>query len=1086
MLISCDTWTDLRGILTDHLPIVTVLDLEIEPAADTPFTNFREVDWEEFRIALEQRLANLPPPERITNQPQLDTTCKELTAMIQSIIFEQVPITEITPKSKRWWTKELTMLRKQANKLGRKSYKRRSDPLYAIHAKHKEASKIYVKTLKTTKQQHWRSWLERAKDPDIWAVHRLISTPASDRGKARIPALKFKVGEVEKMAFTNSEKGAALAKGFFPKKPQMQDIQEDKEFLKTCSKVTKDQIRKQLKKLKPYKAPGPDRIPNIVLTKNADILVNRLYPLYVAMLDKNLQYSPWKTFTTVVLRKPGKPHYDVPKAYCPIALLNTMWKVLTAIVADQITFLTEKHQLLLKNHFGGRPGRTTTDAMHLLTLRIKAAWRTGKVVAVLFLDIEGTFPNAVPKRLVHNLRKQRIPRKYTKFVDNMLRGRVTTLKFDRYSSVPIHINNGIGQGDPLSMIMYQYYNADLLDIPNNKDEDAMAFVDNSFMLAIADNFEEAHEMLADMMGREGGVTEWSTTHNSPLEYSKLALMDFAHYQSQKTRPPLQLPQRTVKPVISTKYLGVFFDQNLNWKAQQAHAVKKGTQWAAQIRRIAKQTWGITPKYARQLYISVVLPRALYAINLWCMPTQGDHPGPRAIGSAKVTRQLTSLQRAAATAITGGLRTSPTDSLDACAFLLPSPLNIDKYCHRALTRMATLPKDHPLHSVVNRKNTPDVIHHRTAIHHLLDRYQNSIVPSKIEKIPAMSRNPIIIAKNPFAISIPKDRESSTREAANAEEEVQVFLDGSAMEGKVGAAAVLLRAGKPMRILHLHLGSEDKHTVHKAELAGILLGLHLINTERKSSTTFALGSDNQAAIKAFQSNLRSPGHHLAREALRLAHQISHRKRKTKYALTIRWTAGHEGIEGNKAVDWEAKKAVEGFTSDLLRLPSYLRKPLLTNPSAVKRAHNDCLKYKWTTTWQKSDKGCKMHQIDSSTLSNKFLNTISSDKITCSTASLISQLRLTHAPLNSYLKRFKRTDSARCPACGADKETIEHFLLFCPVYAHERWALACQVKKQRKTISIVSLLGDPKLVTPLGNFINTTQRFMSCGEQTISLTQ
>jgi len=399
-------------------------------------------------------------------------------------------------------------------------------------------------------------------------------------------------------------------------------------------------------------------------------------------------------------------------------------------------------------------------------------------------------------------------------------------------------------------------------------------------------------------------------------------------------------------------------------------------------------------------------------------------------------------------------------------------------------MATLPKDHPLHSIVNRKNTPDVIHHHTAIHHLLDWYQNSIIPSKIEKIPATSCNPIIIAKNPFTISIPKDRESSTREAANAEEEVQVFSDGSAMEGKVGAAAVLLRAGKPMHILHLHLGSEDKHTVHKAELAGILLGLHLINTERKSSTTFALGSDNQATIKAFQSNLRSPGYHLAREALHLAHQISHRKRKTKYALTIRWTAGHEGIEGNEAVDWEAKKAAEGFTSDLLRLPSYLRKPLLTNPSAVKRAHNNHLKHKWTTTWQKSDKGRKMHQIDSST--HKFLNTISSDKITCSTASLISQLRLTHTPLNSYLKRFKRMDSARCPACGADEETIEHFLLFCPVYAYERWALARQVKKQRKMISIVSLLGDPKLVTLLGNFINAMQRFTSRGEQTISLTQ
>ena len=331
-----------------------------------------------------------------------------------------------------------------------------------------------------------------------------------------------------------------------------------------------------------------------------------------------------------------------------------------------------------------------------------------------------------------------------------------------------------------------------------------------------------------------------------------------------------------------------------------------------------------------------------------MPMQSNHPGLRAIGSAKVTRQLTTLQCAAAIAIMGSLRMSPTDSLDTCAFLLPSPLNIDKCCHRALTRMAMLPKEHPLHGAVNCKNTRNVVYHCTAIHHLLDCYQKSIVPREIEKILATSRNPIDTAKSPFAISIPKDRDSSIREATNAEEEVQVFSDRSAMEGKVGAAAVLLRAGKPARILHLHLGSEDKHTVHEAELAGILLGLHLIGMERKNSTTFMLGSDNQATIKAFQSNLRSPGHHLTREALCLAHQIHQRKRTTKYVLTIRWMAGHEGIEGNKAMDQEAKKAAEGLTSDIMRLPSYLRKPLPTNPSAIKRAHNNRLKHKWTTIW------------------------------------------------------------------------------------------------------------------------------------------
>jgi hypothetical protein len=67
-----------------------------------------------------------------------------------------------------------------------------------------------------------------------------------------------------------------------------------------------------------------------------------------------------------------------------------------------------------------------------------------------------------------------------------------------------------------------------------------------------------------------------------------------------------------------KYLGVILDQNLDWKAQRAHAVKKGTKWAAQIRRIARPSWGITPKYARRLYISVALPRILYAADVWCV------------------------------------------------------------------------------------------------------------------------------------------------------------------------------------------------------------------------------------------------------------------------------------------------------------------------------------------------------------------------------------------------------------------------------------------------------------------------------------
>jgi hypothetical protein len=180
-----------------------------------------------------------------------------------------------------------------------------------------------------------------------------------------------------------------------------------------------------------------------------------------------------------------------------------------------------------------------------------------------------------------------------------------------------------------------------------------------------------------MMSKERGVINWSKTHSSPLKYSKLALINFASRHKNTDNPTLNLPHKVIEPTDSTKYLGTIVNRHLNWKVQQAYVVEKGTKWAAQICCLARPIWGITPKHAKRLFISVVLPRILYVIDVWCTPSDSPPAGPKAVGSAKVTKQITSVQRAGALAITGGLQTSPTDALDTCAFLLPAPLTICK-------------------------------------------------------------------------------------------------------------------------------------------------------------------------------------------------------------------------------------------------------------------------------------------------------------------------------------------------------------------------------------------------------------------------
>jgi hypothetical protein len=212
---------------------------------------------------------------------------------LQEVIHMQVLTSEITLKSKCWWTKELTQLQVHANKLGRASFKLRHILEHQVHREHKEAKGEYQRVLQKTKQQHWRDWLEKAEDLHIWAANQVIATPSSDGGKAKILKLKHKVREEETTASTNEEKSTVLAKSFFPTKPQ-EEPQPTEKFPKACKgagRITREQIQTQLKSIKPYKAPGPNGIPNIAISKCADLIVDRLFYIFKAMFERKLLYD---------------------------------------------------------------------------------------------------------------------------------------------------------------------------------------------------------------------------------------------------------------------------------------------------------------------------------------------------------------------------------------------------------------------------------------------------------------------------------------------------------------------------------------------------------------------------------------------------------------------------------------------------------------------------------------------------------------------------------------------------------------------------------------------------------------------------
>ena len=126
--------------------------------------------------------------------------------------------------------------------------------------------------------------------------------------------------------------------------------------MRCISSITIQQIERAIDKLSPQKAPGPDEIRNIVLKKSYDILKDYIHALVQALIHVRYFPAAFKTSTTIVLHKAGKPDYTKPNAYRPIALENTLGKLIESVIAELLSNVVESYELLPPQHFRGCPG----------------------------------------------------------------------------------------------------------------------------------------------------------------------------------------------------------------------------------------------------------------------------------------------------------------------------------------------------------------------------------------------------------------------------------------------------------------------------------------------------------------------------------------------------------------------------------------------------------------------------------------------------------------------------------------------------------------------------------------------------------
>ncbi|QRW25175.1 Reverse transcriptase (RNA-dependent DNA polymerase) [Rhizoctonia solani] len=91
---------------------------------------------------------------------------------------------------------------------------------------------------------------------------------------------------------------------------------------------------------------------------------------------------------------------SLPKNYRPIALLETLSKLLEKVITTRLTFEAGKHTLIPHSQFGGRDITSCTDAGICMIHDIKTHWKSNHRVSSP-LDVSGYFNNGPQQTYIH-------------------------------------------------------------------------------------------------------------------------------------------------------------------------------------------------------------------------------------------------------------------------------------------------------------------------------------------------------------------------------------------------------------------------------------------------------------------------------------------------------------------------------------------------------------------------------------------------------------------------------------------------------------------------------------------------------------
>ena len=241
-------------------------------------------------------------------------------------------------------------------------------------------------------------------------------------------------------------------------------------------------------------------------------------------------------------------------------------------------------------------------------IAIQAKNRKKQMCASVFMDVEKAFDKVWHHGLLYSLHSHNIPTIYLRFIHSFLTNRYTYFQINKISSPLIKINFGVPQGSALSPILFIIYVA---NIPKPATSTYISqFADDIKTFTTAYNIDTLQSKLQKYMNQIASFCGKSRISLNEKKTCELIFGRVNKYIEENTTT-LKLHNKKIPTTKHAKFLGVTFDQNLNFKQDIKNIASIAKTRETRLYSIFNQKYGPSKQTMIRLFLIYIRPLLEY-------------------------------------------------------------------------------------------------------------------------------------------------------------------------------------------------------------------------------------------------------------------------------------------------------------------------------------------------------------------------------------------------------------------------------------------------------------------------------------------